>query len=451
MLKKKAPINKKNKKGTDQIIEGNKPHIKSATDLFYINEELIITNEKLQARNEQLTEAYDFSEAILATLHEPMLVLDIDLRVKSANKAYFKKFRVTQADTEGKLIYELGNGQWNIAPLRELLGTIIQKETFFYDYEITHVFPQIGRKTMLLNASRIMQKVQNEQLILLAIADTTEVSLKRRADTKGLEDIISERTAELAQSNKSLKERNISLERSNKDLETFTFISSHDLQEPLRKIKNFATCLLEDEHKKLSVTGKDYLGRMQETVKRMQMLIDDLLTYSRAKSGKHIFEKTDLNIVVKDVVTSFRETLKEKKAILKSSGLCTVNVIPFQLRQLLFNLIANSIKFADPKRPIRIFIKSETVQGKELDNDSLLPETRYCHIIYTDNGIGFDPQYKDRIFEVFQRLHEYDMYNGTGIGLAICKRIVENHNGIITATGELGKGARFDIYIPAAL
>ncbi len=429
----------------NEELETSKEEIESA------NEELITTNQELQTRNEQLTEAYDFSEAIITTLHEPMLILDADLRVKSANKAYFKEFRVTQAETEGKLLYELGNRQWDIAPLRELLGTIIQKETFFYDYEITHVFPQIGKKTMLLNASRIMQKVQNEQLILLAIADTTEISQKRRADTKGLEDIINERTAELAQSNRSLEEKNISLESMNKELETFTFVSSHDLQEPLRKIKNFAACLLDEEHKKLSPTGKDYLQRMQDTVKRMQMLIDDLLTYSRAKNVKHSFEKTDLNLVVTEVIADFKEALKEKNATVKSSGLCTVNIIPFQIRQLLSNLISNSIKFSDTQRPPRIVIKSSTATGRKLNNNNLSPDTNYCHIVFTDNGIGFDPKYKDRIFEVFQRLHEYEEYKGTGIGLAICKRIVENHNGIITATGQLNKGATFDIYIPAAL
>ena len=429
----------------NEELETSKEEIESA------NEELIITNQELQTRNEQLTEANDFSEALVTTLHEPMLVLDKDLRVKSANLAFYKEFQVIQDSTEGKLLYELGNHQWDIAPLRELLGTIIQKETFFYDFEITHVFPNIGKKTMLLNARKIEQKMHHEQLILLAFTDITEVSRKRKQETQGLEDIISERTAELAHSNKSLEEKNISLESMNKELETFTFVSSHDLQEPLRKIKNFAACLLDEEHKKLSPTGKNYLNRMQDTVKRMQMLIDDLLTYSRAKNAKHNFEKTDLNLVVKDVIADFKEALKEKNANIKSSGLCTVNIIPFQFRQLLSNLISNSIKFSDPKRPSRIIIKSSAATGSKLNNNSLLPDTNYCHIIFTDNGIGFDPKYKDRIFEVFQRLQEYDEYKGTGIGLAICKRIIDNHNGIITATGELGRGARFDIYIPAAL
>ncbi len=285
---------------------------------------------------------------------------------------------------------------------------------------------------------------------MLAIIDTTEKTGKRKAETKEFEDIITERTAALALSNLALKEKNISLENMNKELETFTFVSSHDLQEPLRKIKNFATILLDEEQKKLSDTGKDYLARMQETVKRMQQLIEDLLTYSRVKNAKQNFEKTDLNRIAKDVIANFKEAIVENNTVIKAVGLCTVDVIPFQFRQILSNLISNSLKFSDPARPLRVTIKSDTVPGDELDHDGLLAGTNYCHLVYTDNGIGFDPRYKDRIFEVFQRLHEYDEYKGTGIGLAICKRIVENHNGIITATGRLNKGARFDIYFPEA-
>ncbi|HEY6160981.1 MAG TPA: ATP-binding protein, partial [Bacteroidia bacterium] len=124
-------------------------------------------------------------------------------------------------------------------------------------------------------------------------------------------------------------------------------------------------------------------------------------------------------------------------------------IIRFQFRQLIHNLIGNSLKFQKPSRPPRISIKGEIVHGSKLNVEKLSGKINYCHIIYTDNGIGFDPQYSERIFEVFQRLHSKEEYRGTGMGLAICKRIVENHHGVITASGKLNKGARFDIYIPA--
>ena len=428
----------------NEEMETSKEEIESA------NQELITTNQQLQTRNEQLAEANDFSEAIVATLHEPLLILDKNMRIKSSNKAFYKKFKVLQSAVDGKLLYELGNHQWNIPQLRELLENIIKRDTYFYDYEITHEFPEIGKKTMLLNAMRVVQQVDNEQLILLAFTDTTEKNRERKEEKTELEGIITERTKALELSYTQLEEKNVNLEKMNKELETFTFISSHDLQEPLRKIKGFASSLLSEEQQNLSATGKDYLARMQETVKRMHMLIEDLLAYSQVNNASQRFEKTDLNKIADEVIADFDDTIKEKKAIITSGGLCNVNASRFQLRQLLHNLISNSLKFADDKRPLRITIKSEIALSGKMDNPHLLPDTHYCHFSVSDNGIGFDPRYKNRIFEVFQRLHEYDKYKGTGMGLAICKRIVENHKGFITATGIVNKGTQFDIYIPAA-
>ena len=187
---------------------------------------------------------------------------------------------------------------------------------------------------------------------------------------------------------------------------------------------------------------------MQETAKRMQAIIEDLLTYSHAKTTDHKFEKTDLTIIVNDVLKDFELLIQEKKATIVSDRLCKTSIIPSQFRQLIYNLISNSFKFSNPEKRIHITIKSKIETGSKLNNKKLLPDIDYCHMIYTDNGIGFDAQYKNRIFEVFQRLHSKEAYKGTGMGLAICKRVVENHKGIITATGQLNKGARFDIYIP---
>jgi signal transduction histidine kinase len=134
--------------------------------------------------------------------------------------------------------------------------------------------------------------------------------------------------------------------------------------------------------------------------------------------------------------------------VIEISPLCEANVIPFQFRQLLYNLVNNAIKFAKPGTPPHITITSETVKGADVKTENLNSQISYCHISVTDNGIGFDPQYSKRIFEVFQRLHGKDEYSGTGIGLAIVKKIVDNHNGAISATGTIGGGARFDIYLP---
>ncbi|MDF2437312.1 MAG: domain S-box protein [Bacteroidota bacterium] len=237
------------------------------------------------------------------------------------------------------------------------------------------------------------------------------------------------------------------LEIANIDLESFNYISSHDLQEPLRKIQIFVSIIIEEEKNNLSSIGKKYFHRMQDTVKRMQMLIDDLHKYSRAKNTSYKFEKVDLNSIIREVKEDYEISIKKHHAAVISKDLCKVNGIRFQLFQLFHNLLGNSLKFAKPQQPLRVTIKSKTGKGKTFKNEQLLPDINYCHISFSDNGIGFDPKYKNRIFEVFQRLSNTVDPSGTGIGLSICKRIVDNHKGVITATGKTNKGVTFDIYL----
>lgn len=440
----------------NEELETSKEEIEST------NEELTTTNQELQTRNELLHESYEYAEAIIATINEPLLILDQRLCIKSANKAFYNKFKVREEETVGVLLYDLGNKQWNIPRLRELLEEIIPKNAFFNDFELTHDFPGIGEKIMLLNASRIAQKTHQEQLILLAINDITESAALQRKEQERLkkdisesksyslklEKAVEERTKELAQVNETLAEKNTELEKTNKELESFAYISSHDLQEPLRKIQTFAGRILEKENQNLTEKGKEYFHRMLESAKRMQTLIEDLLAYSRAGATENKFEKTDLNDLIEEVKIELKEALLEKQATIEATKSCEINVIPFQFRQLLHNLISNALKFSKPGIPPKIKITSKHAAGRKLKNESLLPEKVYCHLSVSDNGIGFEPEFKNRIFEIFQQLHGKDEYEGTGIGLAIVKKIVENHHGVITATGILNKGARFDIYLP---
>ena len=231
----------------------------------------------------------------------------------------------------------------------------------------------------------------------------------------------------------------------NKELESFAYISSHDLQEPLRKIQTFSSRILDEEYQYLSDKGKFYFERLQHSALRMQILIRDLLAYSRTKTRERQFEVTDLNIIVEEIIQGFREELEEKKGTIEAPEQCEANIIPFQFRQLFQNLISNALKFTQPGKPPRILIKSEIIKNNNLN---FLKGKDYCHITVSDNGIGFDLQYKERIFEIFQRLSTNKLYEGSGMGLAIVKKIVENHNGIITATSEINKGATFDIYLP---
>jgi len=247
-----------------------------------------------------------------------------------------------------------------------------------------------------------------------------------------------------------LEQKNNELEEMNKELQSFAYISSHDLQEPLRKIQTFASQIIDREFESLSENAKDKFKRMQNAAQRMQTLINDLLAYSRTNIQERVFIKTDLSNIIKEVKDDLKEELEQKSAVIEIEQTSEVDIIPFQFKQLLYNLISNSLKFSNPEVPIVIKIRSEIAEGRNLNNDALIAAHLYCHIRVSDNGIGFESQYAKKIFEVFQRLHGRDRYTGTGIGLAIVKKIVENHNGIITASGILNEGASFDIYIPVA-
>ena len=273
--------------------------------------------------------------------------------------------------------------------------------------------------------------------IMVVAIDVTEKKIFQQE----LEKLVQIRTQEL-------ESKNIDLEKMNRELQSFAYISSHDLQEPLRKIQTFSSLMLESEKDHLTDQGKHYFKRMQLAAQRMQMLIDDLLAYSRTGKSESKLVKTDLKQIISEIKNDLQEELDIRNAIIDEKGDCAFPMIPFQFRQLLQNLISNALKFSKPGQSPHITIITKPGKGSDFKNETLKPEAKYIHISISDNGIGFPPEFSEKIFELFQRLHSKDQYMGTGIGLAIVKRIVENHNGIITAKGEIGKGAQFDIYIP---
>jgi PAS domain S-box-containing protein len=256
-----------------------------------------------------------------------------------------------------------------------------------------------------------------------------------------LEKMVSERTWEL-------EKKNLELERMNKELQSFAYISSHDLQEPLRKIQTFSSIILEREFDMLSNSGKENFNRIKGAAERMQILIQDLLTYSRTNTEEKSFEDIHLNEILDEVKEELSDELESRDVILRVHNLCTLKIIPFQFRQLFNNLISNSIKFAKKDEQPIIEIFSEIALGQELEAENLHKDKTYCCIKLKDNGIGFDPEYNQKIFDVFQRLHSKKDYKGTGIGLAIVKKIVENHNGFIEAYGKPGEGCTFKMCFP---
>jgi PAS domain S-box-containing protein len=297
---------------------------------------------------------------------------------------------------------------------------------------------RVRKNGNLFWASVVITAVHNKKNQVIGFSKVThDLSEKKKADDK------------IRLNALELEQKNTELEKMNQELQSFAYISSHDLQEPLRKIQTFVSQIIAKEYQNLTDNGKEKFQRMQNAAQRMQTLINDLLSYSRTNIQERIFVKTNLSKIIEDVKEDLKEELEQKNATIISDENCEANIIPFQFRQLLYNLVSNSLKFSDPDILPRIKITSKIEKGKTLNNDALENEKMYCHIVVSDNGIGFEQQYSSKIFEVFQRLHGKIEYTGTGIGLAIVKKIVENHNGIITATGELNKGAIFDIYLPA--
>ncbi len=256
-----------------------------------------------------------------------------------------------------------------------------------------------------------------------------------------LEDLVDART-------KDLSIMNIELQSSNQDLESFAYISSHDLQEPLRKIQTFISIILDSDYENLSDRGKSYFLRVESAAARMKSLITDLLAYSRTSAVDKEFEKVNLQELLEEIQGDFIDTLEDKNGSINIEPLPTVSGISFQLSQLFVNLISNSIKFAKEGIPPHITITNRVVNGNELNNPNLFNNQDYVEIVLKDNGIGFSPEYTSKIFEVFQRLHAKGTYDGTGIGLAICKKIVDKHHGLISATSQPDEGATFTIVLP---
>lgn len=244
-----------------------------------------------------------------------------------------------------------------------------------------------------------------------------------------------------------LEEKNRNLMAINAELESFNNIVSHDLQEPLRKIQMFISRIDQQELENMSESGRAYFERIKLSANRMQNLLVDLVNYSRAMKGEKAFKKTSLNEILAEVLDEISLNIQEKNAKITVDKLPTLNVIPLQIHQLFINLITNSLKFVREDVTPEIKIYKESIADGELDWTEK-PKTTFYKLVIEDNGIGFKQEFADKIFQLFRRLEKNPAYVGTGIGLAICKKVAENHNGHIAAFGEPGKGAKFVIYLP---
>ncbi len=246
-----------------------------------------------------------------------------------------------------------------------------------------------------------------------------------------------------------LQQQNKELEQSNKELESFNYIASHDLQEPLRKIHFFTGLITERHRQDLNADVANYFKRISNAASRMQQLIEDLLAFSSIQNALRQYEIVQLHELVSDAVSILSVPIKESNTIIETGNLPAAKVIPFQFKQVLQNLIANAVKYQPAGNIPHIKITASKIKGSHMSFEGTISNQMYTQLTIEDNGIGFNQQYADKIFELFQRLHGKSDYPGTGIGLAICKKIVQNHNGFICVESEEGKGSKFHVFVPA--
>lgn len=290
------------------------------------------------------------------------------------------------------------------------------------------VFAELYRKNHLLMA-------QEQKLI--AINRSLEIEIKDR--------IASE--AKVNDLNKQLLQNINTLELTNKELDRFAFMASHDLQEPIRKIRIFSNRIAEKYYEQIGDEGKIYIDKMQLACSRMQNLIGDILAFSKISVTKDSLELSDMNKLLDEVVNEMELPILEKKAKVSIDKLPSVYVNPVLIKSLFQNLISNSLKYSKEDLAPDIRVSGGIDKSYRL-NDQQAETTKYCRIYVQDNGIGFDQQYAEQIFTMFTRLHVNTEYAGTGIGLAICKKIVEEHSGYISAKSEVNKGTTFTISLP---
>jgi two-component system CheB/CheR fusion protein len=398
----------------------------STEELQSNNEELLCVNDELLDRQEQLISLRSYAESIVKTIREPLIIIDKEFNIKSCNPAYYKYFRTSERETEGLSFFEIGNCQWNIPQFKELLHKVLSDQSGIEDFKVEAVCPGIGKKVMMVNARRIMDAKPSE-MILLAIEDLTD----------------------LMTTNDELTKKNKKLEEFNDQLQTFSSAASHDLQEPLHKIHMFCSRIL-DSGDNLSEANLQNLMRVMISIENMQQLITDLIGYTRITLPETDYKTTNLNVLVKKVVSEMHDAISEKKASVTIEALPELTVLPYQIRQLFSNLISNAVKYAKEDTSPEIKIWESQPSKEEIKTLGGNPEIPYFKVNVSDNGIGFNEEEAKRIFEPFYRLHSKDKYKGSGLGLTLVKKIMTNHLGFATVTSQPEAGTTFHLYFSDA-
>jgi two-component system CheB/CheR fusion protein len=375
--------------------------------------------------------AREYAESIINTVREPLIVLDQDLRVVSVSRSFYEFFKVKPEETMGQLIYDLGNKQWDIPKLRELLETILPQKATFDNYEVKHDFATIGRRIMLLNARQIKRVLGKERIILLAIEDITE----RKEIENGLE-----------KARKELAVARDRAEAADRIKSAFLATMSHELRTPLNSIIGFTSLLLQGLAGSLNAEQTKQLRMVKDSGQHLLALINDVLDISKIEAGELEITNApfDLPESIRKVVQTVTPLAKKKQLSLIAQIAPDVNRITsdcWRVEQILLNLLSNAIKF--------------TEQGEVTLTAEIVPDTRdvahsALRISVADTGLGIKREDLDKLFQPFRQLDTglTRQHGGTGLGLAICKRLVERLGGTITVESEWGKGSTFRFTLP---
>lgn len=410
------------KKGNDEVGELTDAFNLMLTQIQQQNSEILSFNQtleqKVHERTSELQQQKDFIETIINSSVDLVAVFDRNLNYLMVNSRMIDYYGRSKEQLIGKNLLEVFP-KVEASKMHENLQTALTGQ---YVHEGDYKSVVLGKyfETYYIP----LHDNDNEVYGVLTVAH----------DITGI-----------IESREKLEKVNSELMKSNRDLEQFAYVASHDLQEPLRKIQTF-TQLLGDNLHNLDLSKK-YHDKINQSSGRMKQLIQDMLNFSRISNSEDAFIETDLNHILENLIIDFELLLKEKDAQINYPSLPTVDGIPLQLSQLFANIINNSLKYTE-RKPV-ITISCRTLDAAEMkEYVKLDTNSKYYQIEFSDNGIGFEQQYSEQIFAIFQRLHGKQTYSGTGIGLALCKKIVENHNGIIYGTGEPNKGATFTIILP---
>jgi hypothetical protein len=409
------------------------------------------------------TPIFTFSLFLFTVIIFVISYLMINRDLKNVKKANEVLVVTTQSINHAEIIGNFCTTQWNIKTkkltysdnLYRLLGC--QPNSFTPNVKNYLEFVHPEDRHMVKNGEKaIFEKEKMYQRSYRIIRRDGEIRyfksigrmIENETSSKTHIGVISDITEQYL-SNLELEERNVELEQSNKELASFNYVASHDLQEPLRKIQLFVSRIEETEMHHLTEVGLEYFLRIHKSALRMRTLIDDLLMFSKTNRVDKAIEKTDLNLIFQKAKNELAEIIEEKMAVVHATNLPTLNIIPYQIQQLFINLISNSLKYSKPSVNPVIKIACEKVRGidyKEIFR--INGEKKYYKFTFMDNGLGFEQIQAENIFILFNRLFHKTEYSGTGIGLAICKKIVENHGGIIMAQGKPNEGAIFTFFLP---